>query len=270
VCTRSPAAVAVAVIRDDARPEVPEDGSFVMTPEYDELMKSCWHSDPSIRPTFLEIVTRLSSMTGEMSSSSQGGSSSSTASAYNVKGAQRSNSSNSLLSTSSKRSRTRKHRAVSKAGSSNASSANSSVYNYPMVMMRATDSAGGTALRAPAPMGEMAIVFSDITSAASLWEFNADAMKDATLAHNQLLRSLLAKHRGYEVRSAKERNSGEGSFCLVFQEASDAIEWCMETQKALLALEWPPALLEHPGAAEEWGDTDDRYPPIPNGTYPFV
>jgi hypothetical protein len=256
---RSPAAVAVAVIRDDARPEVPEDGSFIMTPEYDELMKSCWHSDPSIRPTFLEIVTRLSSMTGEMSSSSQGGSSSSTASAYNVNGGHRSNS----MSTSSKKSRTRKNRAASKAGSSNASSANSSVYNYPMVMMRATASAGDTLIRVPAPMGEMAIVFSDITSAASLWEFNADAMKDATLAHNQLLRSVMAKHHAYEVRSTKERNTGEGSFCLVFQEVGDALEWCIEAQKALLDVEWPPALLEHPGAAEEWGDTDDRYLPIP-------
>ena len=50
-----------------------------------------------------------------------------------------------------------------------------------------------------APEGEMAIVFSDITRAASLWEFNAEAMRDATLLHNELMRSLLQKHRGYEV-----------------------------------------------------------------------
>jgi hypothetical protein len=50
-----------------------------------------------------------------------------------------------------------------------------------------------------APDGEMAIVFSDITRAASLWEFNAEAMRDATIMHNALLRSLLKKHRGYEV-----------------------------------------------------------------------
>jgi hypothetical protein len=45
----------------------------------------------------------------------------------------------------------------------------------------------------------MAIVFSDITRAASLWEFNAEAMRDATLLHNDTMRSLLKKHRGYEV-----------------------------------------------------------------------
>ncbi len=45
-----------------------------------------------------------------------------------------------------------------------------------------------------APEGEVTIVFSDITRAASLWEFNADAMRDATILHNQILRSLLSKH----------------------------------------------------------------------------
>lgn len=29
-------------------------------------------------------------------------------------------------------------------------------------------------------------------------------------------------------------------------------------QQALLKVRWPEALLDHPGAAEEWGDIDDR------------
>lgn len=32
----------------------------------------------------------------------------------------------------------------------------------------------------------------------------------------------------------------------------------MAVQQALLKLDWPEALLDHPGASEEWGDTDDR------------
>jgi class 3 adenylate cyclase len=104
----------------------------------------------------------------------------------------------------------------------------------------------------------MAIVFTDITRAASLWEFNAAAMRDATLMHNETLRAALAKHGGYEVVFLRDRNSGEGSFCMAFQHASDAVAWCGEVQAALLKVEWPEALLEHPGAAEEWGDTDDR------------
>jgi hypothetical protein len=113
------------------------------------------------------------------------------------------------------------------------------------------------------PEGEVTIVFTDITRAASLWEFNAAAMRDATLVHNETLRGALKKHRGYEVVFIKDRNSGEGSFCMAFQQASDALAWCSEVQQALLAVEWPEALLEHPGAAEEWGDTDDRYARAP-------
>lgn len=104
----------------------------------------------------------------------------------------------------------------------------------------------------------MAIVFSDITRAASLWEFNPSAMRDATVIHNNTLRTLLKKHRGYEVVFIRDRNNGEGSFCLAFQSPLDALEWCMDVQQALIKVEWPEALLDHPGASEEWGDIDDR------------
>jgi class 3 adenylate cyclase len=111
-----------------------------------------------------------------------------------------------------------------------------------------------------APEGEMAVVFTDITRAASLWEHDPAAMRDATILHNDILRSLLKKHRGYEALMTRGRhtNSGEGSFCMTFQEAANAVEWCMEAQQALLKAEWPRRLLAHPGANEEWGDTDDR------------
>ncbi len=45
------------------------------------------------------------------------------------------------------------------------------------------------------PLQEVTIVFSDITRAASLWEFNPLAMRDATILHNQILRSLLVTHQ---------------------------------------------------------------------------
>ncbi len=32
----------------------------------------------------------------------------------------------------------------------------------------------------------------------------------------------------------------------------------MHVQKGLLELQWPEGLLAHPGAAEEWGDVDDK------------
>ena len=65
----SPAAVAVAVIRNNTRPTLP---SLIEDTDRDfaDLMQACWHEDPTIRPTFLEIMTRLSSFDGGMSRSS--------------------------------------------------------------------------------------------------------------------------------------------------------------------------------------------------------
>ena len=45
---------------------------------------------------------------------------------------------------------------------------------------------------------------------------------------------------------------------MAFQNTSDALEWCMEAQQELVKLAWPEALLDHPGAAEEWGEADNR------------
>ena len=49
---RSPAAVAVAVIRDNVRPPLPDDDPTI-PPEFVDLVQSCWHHDPTIRPSFL-------------------------------------------------------------------------------------------------------------------------------------------------------------------------------------------------------------------------
>ena len=64
----SPAAVAVAVIRNGLRPAIPQDVSEEAS-EFVELMKTCWHEAPPIRPTFLEIMTRLSSSVDKSRSS---------------------------------------------------------------------------------------------------------------------------------------------------------------------------------------------------------
>jgi serine/threonine protein kinase/ABC-type phosphate transport system substrate-binding protein len=249
----SPAAVAVAVIRDNLRPAMPSSEmadtlamESASSPEYVELLTSCWHADPTIRPTFLEIMTRLSAMIGDSStnySKTTSSSSSSSGAAIGTAGGIHArpsiDSSWTLPSTAA-------------SSSSGSGSGNSRSKDYSGKMGAAT--AGGIR----APEGEVTIVFTDITRAASLWEFNPAAMKDATVMHNEALRSLLKQHGGYEVVFLRDRNSGEGSFCLAFQRTEDALAWCMSAQQTLNQLEWPEGLLEHPGAAEEWGDTDDR------------
>lgn len=66
---RSPAMVAVNVIRDDERPEMPE--SHIFDQGYIDLMTNCWEKDPDTRPTFLEILSRISSLSAVGSSTNK-------------------------------------------------------------------------------------------------------------------------------------------------------------------------------------------------------
>jgi len=67
-----PAAIAVAVIRDLKRPSILDDTTSEgenpeeAAPEgYKELICNAWHHQPDVRPSFLEIMTRLSAMMDE-------------------------------------------------------------------------------------------------------------------------------------------------------------------------------------------------------------
>jgi hypothetical protein len=122
------------------------------------------------------------------------------------------------------------------------------------------------ATKAAPPAGEVTIAFADISRAASLWDFDPSGMKHATLAYNQLLRSHLNLHGGYEVvgRSVEDASpthcsTGEGSFCMAFQHTHDALAWCAAVQRGMLDHEWPASLLEHPSAAEEYDPDDNQY-----------
>ncbi|ELR20409.1 serine/threonine protein kinase, putative [Acanthamoeba castellanii str. Neff] len=192
----TPAAIAVAVIRDNARPPVPGEQELTeaaVPAEYVELMRNAWHADPAIRPSFLEVMTRLSAM-GDNGGWLSSVTSSSSMSSHDRSGA----------------------------------SSSDSVSN-------------------PKDFG------------AASWDgFDAAVMRDATLLHNGLLRDLLKNHHGYEVIFIRDRTSGEGSFCMAFASMLDAVEWSMDVQRSLMEVEWPKALLEHPGAAEEWDDIHER------------
>jgi len=55
----SPAAVAVAVIRDNVRPALPDDDQLNVPIEFVDLIQTCWHQEPSIRPSFLVWTTHI-------------------------------------------------------------------------------------------------------------------------------------------------------------------------------------------------------------------
>ena len=104
----------------------------------------------------------------------------------------------------------------------------------------------------------MVIVFSDITRAASLWEFNPDAMREATLIHNELVRRWSRSTAG--TRSAFLARTATAARALLhgLQGLGTAVDWCEDTQRELLGLDWPEALLEHPDAPRSGAATDDR------------
>eukprot|EP01087_Luapelamoeba_hula_P003945 TRINITY_DN138_c0_g1_i2.p1 TRINITY_DN138_c0_g1~~TRINITY_DN138_c0_g1_i2.p1 ORF type:complete len:1733 (-),score=273.96 TRINITY_DN138_c0_g1_i2:43-5241(-) len=228
----NPTTVAVCVLRDNLRPPMPRD---VQPLEYGEITTSCWDSQVDARPTFLEVVTRLKVLA------------SSTSSAEGV-----------LDSASN----SRVHNSMSMGGSSSpfdggtnttTSDSHSSSHDNAK-KLAALDRA------VHAPTGEVALVMTDINQAGALWEFDPEAMKQATILHNTLLRASLQEMNGYEVHLQGDHvlTSGEGSFCIAFQHAADAVRWATTTQYRLVSAEWEAKLLAHPAAAEEWAGEDDQ------------
>jgi hypothetical protein len=48
---------------------------------------------------------------------------------------------------------------------------------------------------------------------------------------------------------------------MAFGSTADAVEWCMDVQLALVSADWPKELIDHPGAAEEWDEINERCGP---------
>jgi serine/threonine protein kinase len=240
----SPAAIAVGVIRDGLRPPLSADddpalyldaGDPMLVAEcvadYIDLALTCWHSDPQMRPSFLESMTRLSRVIEATGSSSQ---------SYNASGTTTSGTSSSSAHASSV-----SHRGARVTAGSSSLSSTSSGARDP------------GALQGPAaPDGRVAIVFSDIAHADVLWHQAPAAMRDATVAHNELLRTLAKECGGHEA--VLPRGSGEGTFCMAFADPLQAVRWCAAVQRGLLDVDWPQRLVDCEAAAEVFGNGADN------------
>ncbi|ALR84495.1 putative serine/threonine-protein kinase receptor [Niemeyer virus] len=237
----SPAAIAVSVIRDNFRPLISDQLRSEVAPEYIELLTNCWHFDPTIRPTFLEIMTRLSNLMGDSGMTGMSSSSSNSSKFdYNSFGKVQQfaiNRSDGIIQDSYNKTDSYD------LGSNNSRSSMTSDTNKSNKYLRQ--------INIQHPTGEVVVVFTDVISAAQLWEYNAPEMKNATILYNKLVRSICNEYGGYESLISKERNSGEGSFCLIFSNAQNAIIFCEELQKQLVSVNWSPKLLEHPITAVE-------------------
>ena len=95
-----------------------------------------------------------------------------------------------------------------------------------------------------APVGCLAIVFTDIEDSTGLWETWPGPMRKAMTLHDQLLRAHLETYRGYEVKTI-----GDG-YLVAFASASQALRWCFDVQEGLLSSDWPSEVLQSPHAAK--------------------
>jgi serine/threonine protein kinase/class 3 adenylate cyclase len=96
---------------------------------------------------------------------------------------------------------------------------------------------------ASAPTGTVTLVFTDVQGSTELWEHNPSAMRIALGLHNATARQKIREHSGYEVKTEGD------AFMVAFARPRDALDWACALQLALVDLDWPEALLDHPAAA---------------------
>ncbi|ODQ64709.1 L domain-like protein [Nadsonia fulvescens var. elongata DSM 6958] len=95
-----------------------------------------------------------------------------------------------------------------------------------------------------APIGQLAMVFTDIQKSTQLWETHPIAMRSAIKIHNAVMRRQLRIVGGYEVKTEGD------AFMVSFSTAPSALLWCLNVQAQLLVAEWPAEILQCPEAGE--------------------
>ena len=93
-------------------------------------------------------------------------------------------------------------------------------------------------LEVKAPCGYLSLVFTDVQSSTEIWENEPLAMQEALELHNTLLRQLLLRFCGFEVKTEGD------AFMLAFAHTVDALNWCLASQIILMLADWPMPILK--------------------------
>ncbi|KAK9702285.1 cysteinyl-tRNA synthetase [Basidiobolus ranarum] len=97
------------------------------------------------------------------------------------------------------------------------------------------------------PVGQVALVFTDIKNSTFLWETMPEAMQSAIGMHNLIMRRLLRNIGGYEVKTEGD------AFMVSFPTVTSALFWCLNVQIQLLQADWPQTILECEDGREVFG-----------------
>ncbi len=96
-----------------------------------------------------------------------------------------------------------------------------------------------------APSGVVTFLFTDIEGSTRRWEADADGMRAALAAHDELLRETVEAHNGWLFK-----HTGDG-VCAAFSSPRSAVDAAVDAQRAL---ELPVRMGIATGEAEVRGD----------------
>lgn len=94
-----------------------------------------------------------------------------------------------------------------------------------------------------APTGQVTLVFTDLQGSTELWEKLQARFAEALAAHNAVMRSLIAKHGGYEVKTEGD------AFMIAFDSPTRAVRFALELQERM-ATAMPDDIRRDTGGAE--------------------
>jgi predicted ATPase/class 3 adenylate cyclase len=89
-----------------------------------------------------------------------------------------------------------------------------------------------------APEGIITLMFTDIKGSTGLWETMGDRFRPVLDRHNGLIRELIQRWDGYEVKSQGD------SFMVAFGRATDAVQCALDIQRTFAQEPWPEAVGE--------------------------
>lgn len=96
-----------------------------------------------------------------------------------------------------------------------------------------------------APVGKVALVFTDVQGSTRIWEQAPETARHSLKAHDAVMRSELHRHGGYEVKTEGD------AFMVAFPDAAKAILFCVDVQRTLNEHPWSDELLALKEAQEE-------------------